>query len=288
MCFAAERTWMPAPYDKILRAYSDVVLLKVGGQKAAYRATDRTHGRVVVKIGRYPSANALERIRREVEVLRGVASHYYPRNIDFRTESPDLFVIVEEYVESRPLSGLLGDFAHPKDALRFLRHLVQALDVIWQKRIVHRDIKPDNILILADMSPKIIDLGIARLLDEESLTKTVNARGPCTPAYASPEQLKNRKAQIDQRADQFSLGIVLVQLLLKGQHPFDPNVVGSGDSIPANILTTNWAQSRLISLKHPDSIRSLATKLLGPEPHNRYRNCDAILKAIAQCEGDLS
>ena len=79
--------------DHLLSAYSDVTLLKEGGQKAAYRATDPVLGRVVVKIGRYPSALALERIRREVMVLQEIQSPFYPKNLGFKTVGPDLFVI---------------------------------------------------------------------------------------------------------------------------------------------------------------------------------------------------
>ena len=276
-----------AIYDNVLHAYSDVVLLKEGGQKAAYRATDPALGPVVVKIGTYPSANALERIRREVAVLRGISSSYYPTNIDFRVEAPNLFVVVEEYIESRPLSACVTEFSEPRAALLFLRHMVLGLNLIWAKRIVHRDVKPDNILITADGTPKIIDLGIARLLDEESLTRTVNFRGPCTPNYASPEQLKNRKAQIDQRSDQFCLGILLVQLLQSGLHPFDPSVVGDGDSIVSNILAASWSRSRFRALGLPASMEVLASKLLGGEPFQRYRTTEGLLQAVADCGGAL-
>jgi serine/threonine protein kinase len=278
---------MAGPHDKILQDYQNVELLKEGGQKAAYLATDPTHGRVVVKIGRYPSASSLERIRREVDVLRDIVSPYYPKNIDFRVEPPDLFVVVEEFVESRPLSDCVEDFEEAKTALALLKEIITGLTVLWDKRIVHRDIKPENVLILPDTSPKIIDLGIARLLDEESLTKTINARGPCTPAYASPAQLKNRKAQIDQRTDQFSLGILLVQLLLRGAHPFDPNVVRSGDSIVANILAGHWCRAELQKKAVPICIQELAAKLLGAEPFRRFRNAEAILTAIAACEAEV-
>jgi serine/threonine-protein kinase len=276
-----------AAFDNILRAYSGVVLLKEGGQKAAYRAIDPARGLVVVKIGTYPSPNALERIRREVEVLRGIGSSYYPKNIDFRVEEPNLFVVVEEYIESRPLSACITEFSEPKAALLFLRHMVLGLDLIWEKRIVHRDVKPDNILITADKTPKIIDLGIARLLDEESLTRTLNCRGPCTPNYASPEQLKNRKAQIDQRTDQFSLGILLTQVLQRGLHPFDPAIVGAGDSIVSNILDGFWSRSRFRALGLPASIEALASKLLGGEPFQRYRTTETLLQAITDCGGAL-
>jgi serine/threonine protein kinase len=278
---------LPA-HDRILRRYSSVSPLKEGGQKAVYRASDPEYGEVVVKIGHYASANGLERIRREVQVLRDVVSPYYPRNLDFRTEAPNLFVIVEEYVPSVPLSECLTSFAAPKEALLFARLLVDGLDLMWQRRVVHRDIKPDNILVLPDRRPKIIDLGIARLLDADSLTGTINARGPCTPNYASPEQLKNRKAQIDQRTDQFSLGIVLLQLLLSGRHPFDPRVIGRGDSIPGNILAGAWARSAMSALNLPAKCGSLIERLLGPEPHNRFRTTAALAAVISACQDELS
>jgi len=278
----------PTAHQKVLRNYTAVILLKQGGQKAAYRAHHADHGNVVVKIGSYATINGLKRIQREVEVLRGLNSKYYPRNIAFSTEPPNQFVIVEEYVDSVPLSASLTQFSAPAEALAFLRHLVQGLSIIWEKRVVHRDIKPDNILVAPDGVPKIIDLGIARLLDDESLTRTLNARGPCTPNYASPEQLKNRKAQIDQRADQFGLGIVFLQLLLSGAHPFDPAIVGSGDSIVSNILSDKWCRAKLQRCSHPSSIQSLAAKLLGPEPFQRYRTTASLLSAITVCERELS
>jgi eukaryotic-like serine/threonine-protein kinase len=277
---------MAGPHDHILQAYTNVSLLKEGGQKAAYLVTDPTHGRMVVKIGHYPSPTSLERIRREVELLREVDSPYYPKNIDFRIVPPDQFIIFEEYIESRPLSTCLGEFGNPKSALLFLRQLVQGLTVIWNKRVVHRDLKPDNILVLPDYSPKIIDLGIARLLDEDSLTKTVNARGPCTPNYGAPEQLKNRKAHIDQRTDQFALGILFVQLLLRGAHPFDPARVGSGDSISFNILKGAWTRKTL-QASVAASLYEIANRLLGPEPFNRFRDADSLLRAVADAEREV-
>ena len=278
---------MTEPYEHILKSYTDVSLVKEGGQKAVYTARDAQGGRIIVKIGQYPSLNSLERIRREVEVLQGLDSPYYPKNIDFRTEPPNFFIIAEEYVDSRPLVSCLTEFTDALAALSFLKQLVLGLTVIWRKRIVHRDLKPDNILVLPDRSPKIIDLGIARLLDEESLTRTLNARGPCTPAYASPEQLKNRKAQIDQRTDQFALGIVFAQLLLGGAHPFDPNVVGTGDAIVANILAGNWARPRLQKRIASSAIHGMVERLLGAEPFNRYRTAENLLDAIESCEVDV-
>jgi serine/threonine-protein kinase len=274
-------------FEEILAQYKDVVLLKQGGQKAAYRAIDSDHGLVVVKLGQVASPQALERIRREVSILQQIDSCYYPRQIDFRTLPDGGFVIVEEYVPSRPLSECLTEYAEPARALPFLKYVVEGLDLLWQRRIVHRDIKPDNLLVPADGPPKIIDLGIARLMDAESLTLSINARGPCTPVYAAPEQLKNRKARIDPRTDQFGIGIVFLQLLLGGCHPFDPAVAARGDSIVANILTDAWARPALAALGLPEPWRVLVSGLLGSEPFRRFRDADILRQKIAECEKAL-
>jgi eukaryotic-like serine/threonine-protein kinase len=271
-------------FEEILAQYSDVALLKQGGQKAAYRAIDKQYGPVVVKVGQVSSAQGLERIRREVSTLQQIESEYYPRQIDFRTLPDGGFVIVEEYVPSHPLSECLTEYGDPGRALALLKHLIEGLDLLWQRRIVHRDVKPDNLLIPAEGPPKIIDLGIARLMDAESLTQTINGRGPCTPVYAAPEQLKNRKARIDPRTDQFGLGIVFLQLLLGGCHPFDPALVGRGDSIVYNILADAWARPALATLGLAEPWRALVSGLLGNEPFRRFRDANRLRQKIAECE----
>lgn len=271
-------------HDDILSEYSEVSLLKRGGQRAVYRVTDPKLGVVVLKIGQYSSPQALERIRREVGVLRGIDSPYFPKNLSFETRGGNTFILVEEYVPSRPLSECLGEFTAPRRALRLAQHLVVGLDLLWQKRVVHRDVKPDNILITSNGKPKIIDLGIARLLDSESLTRTLNAVGPCTPVYAAPEQLRNRKAKIDHRTDQFNLGIIFVQLLLGGRHPFDPRCVGRGESIVANILNNLWASEVFRGLNLPGPWNRLALRLLGNEPFMRYRTTAELVAGLGACE----
>jgi serine/threonine protein kinase len=145
--------------------------------------------------------------------------------------------------------------------------------------VIHRDLKPDNIIIAASTVPCIIDLGIARLVSGTSLTETVALMGPCTPIFAAPEQLTNRKADIDFRADQFALGILLYLMITGGHHPFDPKRVGSGDSIVDNILQGNYARDCL----KDERVSILIAKLLGAEPYLRFRTPDNLELAIREC-----
>ncbi len=274
-------------FSDVLSQYPNPVLLDQGGQKAAYRTKHPVYGQIVLKLGAVGSPAQLERIRREVAVLREINSPYYPKNFDFQVVTNNRFYTIEEYIESETLSCCFGKICNPLHVICLVRHLVLGLNVLWEKRIVHRDVKPKNILVTVDGTPRIIDLGIARLLDMDSLTNTFALRGPCTPGYAAPEQLRNRKAQIDRRSDQFALGITMMQLLLEGKHPFDPVVVGTGDSIVNNILAGKWDKS-IFSRDEFIPLRPVAEKLLGKEPFQRYKKVDDLLNDLDKCIEVLS
>jgi serine/threonine protein kinase len=273
------------PYDDVLSVYRSARLLKKGGQKAAFLVEDDKRGKVVLKVGLCSSKVSLRRAEREVATMRSIDSRFYPRNYEFREISGGRFVIVEEYVESRPLSGMLGEF-DACSTLRLCTLVVDGLTILWNMRIIHRDIKPDNLLIRPDGAPVIIDLGIARALDSTALTLSFWQRGPCTPPYAAVEQLTNRKTAIDHRTDQFALGIVLAQLLMKGQHPFDPAVVGAGESIPDNILGGAWCKAKL-SRAAPAPLVAVVGRMLGREPHQRYRTPATLRSALDDCGKEL-
>ncbi len=153
------------------------------------------------------------------------------------------------------------------------------MKLLWKKEIVHRDLKPENIIISEKTGkPVIIDLGIARILLEESLTKTILAIGPCTIPYASPEQLLNQKNLISPRSDFFSLGIIAMELYYK-HNPFDPQWVESGESILQNIITGN---KRIDIKENKDSknFTNLFLKALETLPFNRYRKYEGFEKAL--------
>ena len=256
--------------DDILARFPNPMPLGGGGQRKVFAIEHPQFGETVLKIGAYESQQGLERIQREVQVLSSIQSDYYPRHYAFQIVDGNRFFIIEERLAGKPLTDYVDAFTLPSEATALLQQLTTGLRLLWDARIVHRDVKPANIIITAERQPKIIDLGIARLLDLESLTATQGYRGPCTPSYASPEQLRNLKHAINHRSDLFSLGIVYAQLLLGGLHPFDPGVVGSGETIPENILDDSWSRERFDG-DELRAVRPVLAKMLGHHPYERYR-----------------
>lgn len=255
--------------------------LPSGGQKNVQLAKHSTEGTVVIKRGAIKSFTSLERIKREVDLLSELKSEYYPQqhhfNIDVKTKE---FEIVESYIEGKTLRDSMSDFKEPRDIFRLLHFLIKGLSIIWDKNIVHRDLKPENIIIRPSGMPCIIDLGIARFLDLEALTKTISPMGPCTPIYAAPEQLSNNKNLIDPRTDFFGLGIISLELFL-GAHPFDPNIVNNHYSIVENIMQNIYALETA-SVKQNKSISELANKTLQTQPYQRFRSYQMLNDFISQ------
>lgn len=269
-------------FAEILGDYPDATLVKRGGQKAAYKVNHAEYGPSALKIGKYSGPRDLERIRREVSVLQELDSDFYPENFEFNVnDDSQEFLILEEWIDSTPLSGAWGRFTSPLEKLIFIRSLFDVLSILWDKDIVHRDVKPDNVLVRPDGEPVVIDLGIARLLDMESLTMTLAQMGPCTPLYAAPEQLTNRKTAIDWRADQFNLGILTAQFFLNGSHPFNPETVGEGESTVRNLIEGRWSIAQLET--HAPRIAELTQRMLGNEPYMRFRVPTQLGEALESC-----
>lgn len=270
--------------EDVLHQYPGFTLIYRGGQRVVYKVDHPEYGIAVLKIGHYRTADNpeewdLKRIEREVGIYRSIDSPYYPKNHDFQLIDQGRYIIIEEFIDSLPLSRCMERFEKPITALGLMKTLVVGLQILWSKGIVHRDLKPDNILITSDGSPKIIDLGIARITDSTSLTGTF-VGGPLSVDYAAPEQLRYDKKSIDFRTDQYNTGIILAQLLLKGTHPFDPQLVG-GDSIASNILKGNWCKKTFEGNFQP--IYPFLQKCLGQQPHQRFRKYDMMMNAINSC-----
>ena len=174
-------------------------------------AKHNVDGDVVLKIV-HPSTDP-ESVRREILAVQQVRSRRVPRILDHGVADTNVGTCVwlrEELVPGNTLRTILnGGPLPPRNVLRLGLHMMEALENSERAQIVHRDVKPENIMLDDVGSFWLLDFGIARHLDLSSLTATVLPFGKMTIGYAPPEQCRNVKADIDSRADLFALGVTL-------------------------------------------------------------------------------
>jgi hypothetical protein len=218
-----------------------------GATGVVYRAQDPAIGRMVA-IKTIPLTATspvdreehLERLRREAQ-LSGRLSHPGVVTVYDFIENTESAYVCMELVEGESLAGALERRRRfsQQEVLQILRESAEALDYAHQQGVIHRDIKPGNILIREDGEAKITDFGVARAIaDDATVTGTMHG----TPAYMSPEQVHSRPA--GGRSDQFSLGAVAYELLT-GERPFPGDSmasiaykVSSEPAVPPSILNT--------------------------------------------------
>jgi eukaryotic-like serine/threonine-protein kinase len=192
-----------------------------GGQKSVYTATHPSDGSVVLKII-HPSQDP-ERVRREVLAVQKAACPRVPRILGvgtLRTNVGDVIWIREQRIAGSPLRSVIEAGPLGKnDFLRLADHILEALADAEKVQIVHRDVKPENIIGDPNGNFWLLDFGIARHLDLTSLTGSRSPFGVGTAGYAPPEQFRNRKRDIDARADLFALGVTLYECAT-GSNPF--------------------------------------------------------------------
>lgn len=172
----------------------------------------------VVKRG-MDSTEVLARFRHERQILAGLEHPYIAHLIDGGTTPDGRPFFVMEYVQGQPIDSYCREQALNLELrLRLFLRVCEAVSYAHRGLVVHRDLKPGNIFVAAEGIPKLLDFGVAKLLDpgnDPGLTSTSAAMGPLTPEYASPEQI--RGLAITTAADVYALGAILFELLTGSQ-----------------------------------------------------------------------
>jgi serine/threonine-protein kinase len=194
-----------------------------GGQKKVYKIVSGSGEIQVLKIF-FVSNDTDERVKREIHASKIIGHPHIPRILMSNVENNTLdnFIwIIEEFVDGQSLREIFASkkIFTIKDVVVFLDTMLSILEKSEEKNIIHRDIKPENILFDINQEYWLIDFGIARHLDLISLTDTNAPFGLCTVGYSASEQFRNRKHDIDIRADLFSLGVVSAEMIL-GYNPY--------------------------------------------------------------------
>ena len=260
--------------------YKIQTLIGTGGMAAVYLAKDLILDRLVaIKVLRLDfrqNNDAMRRFRREA-LSATQLTHPNIVGVYDVGQSQEMNYIVMEYVEGTDLKDYIRQRGalHPIEAVRIMMQIVSAIAAAHQNRIIHRDIKPQNILIDREGNVKITDFGIAVALSDTSLTQTNTLLG--SVHYLSPEQARGGMATI--QTDIYALGIVLYELLT-GRVPFDGESAVSialkhfQEPLPAVVNPTAMV---------PQSLENIVLKATAKDPMNRYRSCYEMFQDLKTC-----
>lgn len=257
-----------------INGYSIERLIASGGTADVYLAVQEPSGRrVALKV--LMSSHQLDSsfTDRFLKEARLIASLQHPNIITIYDVGVDKgqHYIAMELVEGGDLDRQIqGKAFNPLRALAVLRDVAACLQFVHERGIIHRDVKPANVLFRNDGSLVLTDFGIAKLMaDDVKLTQTGSAVG--SPAYSSPEQSQGQA--MDPRSDIYSLGVMFLEMLL-GYNPYRAETYAS-----TSMNHIQMAIPRLEGNLKP--YQDLIYKMLAKQPADRFRNMDAILAYLA-------
>jgi serine/threonine protein kinase len=304
-----------------LGAYKLVRRVGQGGMAAVFlalRADDVYRKQVAVKLVQpgLGDRDLSSRFRNERQTLAGLDHPNIVKLLDGGSTSEGLPFLVMDYVEGSPIDEYCDQHKlSVDDRLHLFCKVCDAVQYAHQKLVVHRDLKPSNIMVVADGTPRLLDFGIAKVLNPESygqrLLVTQTGTRCMTPAYASPEQMRGNP--VTRATDIYSLGVVLYELLtghrpyrltqhtpaemeraICEQEPETPSTVISRvemDTSSAGRVTTTTPESVSQTREgQPDKLRrrlrgdldNIVLKALQKEPHRRYGSVEEFSQDIGR------
>src|SRR5580700_4732116 len=249
-------------------------LIARGGMAQVYRARDRQLDRPVALKVLFPELSVdrafVERFRREAQAAANLSHPNIVPVFDWGEDNGAYFIVME-FVDGRALSAVLRESGPlpPQQSATIAAHVASALAFAHRHGVVHRDVKPGNVLITADGTVKVTDFGIARAMNtEESLTQTGAVMG--TAAYFSPEQAEGKG--VDARSDIYSLGVVLYEMAV-GRPPF------TGDS-PVAVASKHVRDAPVLPREAnpavPMALEAIVMMAMAKNPDDRYRSAEEL------------
>jgi len=249
-----------------------------GGMTVVYRGIDTVLGReVAIKVLHPHMAGREEsraRLRREAITVAKLRHENILEIYDYSGESEAESYLVTEFIHGMTLREWLDTRWRPRPALAALiiHRLCAALGHAHKSGIVHRDIKPENVMIRSDGCLKLMDFGIAQIIDHQKLTMTGQLLG--SPAYMAPELINGKP--IDSRTDLFAVGVMLYQLAT-GELPFSGR---NPHEVLARIAEAEYTRASIICSLVDDELEAIIDRALAREPEQRYQTADDLVRDL--------
>lgn len=290
---------MPLTPKTQLGRYEIRSVLGVGGMGEVYLARDLSlNRRVALKVLPAEVASNHDRMRRFKQEASAAASLNHPSiaHIYEIGEFGGLNFIAMEYVEGLTLRAKIHDEREelPK-LLRALQHVAEGLAKAHEAGVVHRDLKPDNVMITSDGHGKILDFGLAKLLEPQATSGSVSSEEPTilqhstpgvilgTAGYMSPEQAQGRTKEIDHRADIFSFGCILFEAIT-GRRAF----AGTDTIDTLNKIIREPAPSiAALNPTAPTDLQRIVRRCLAKDPDERYQNIKDVAIELKEVRREL-
>ena len=256
-----------------------------GGMAVVYKGTDKTLNReVAVKVlhphlASHPESRA--RLQREAHAVAKLKHDNILEIFDYSgPESSDSY-IVTEFIHGQTLKSFLGVHAlpFPELAEMIVSEVAAALEHAHSVGVIHRDVKPENVMIRDDGRLKLMDFGIAQIVDKERMTMTGQLLG--SPAYMAPEHIDGKP--IDFRTDVFAVGILTYQLAT-GELPFRGR---NPHEVLKRIADCKYQPPEVVNSKVGKRLSRIIAKSLERDPNNRYPTAGALRKDLLEDLSDV-
>lgn len=275
---AAPSVWLRTG-DVVADRYRIEQRLGAGGMGVVYRATDlELEDEVAIKVLKLRDMEEDQRVSRfkqEIRLARKIVHTNVCRIYDFGSWGELRFVTME-LLDGQTLDDLMGsgEVVDLETRLGLFRGLLAGLEAAHEAGIIHRDIKPQNVMVTGDGRSVLMDFGIARQFQSEEITTTGEVVG--TPVYMAPERLLGR--EVDQRCDIYSLGVILFELIT-GRQPFAGNTVFE---IAQHQINDPVPSPREVDPDIPTWLDLIVLKMLEKNPEHRFQSVAQVMTVLSQ------
>ena len=279
---AAAKSWQIDSNTSFPRFFGDYVLesfLGAGGMGIVFKAVNRRLNRVVA-LKQIPGAlersdEALLRFRTECEAAAKLNHPHITTLFEAGREEGIPFFAMELVTGGSLDEKLRKSALQPHDAAALVETIARAIQHAHEKGVIHRDLKPRNILLSEDGQPKISDFGLAKLADE-SIALTITGKVMGTPAYMAPEQARGRNEDIGPRTDVYGIGAILYECLT--QRP--PFAGVDRHEIMRQVVEDEPCTPRRLVPNLPRDLETICLKCLQKEPGKRYASAQALAEDL--------